>query len=104
MKHYQLPLLKKWSQTYGESTGLANLYGPTEASIDVTYHIIEGNQILDGSENSILIGKPLNNVHVKILDEDMREVPKGIIGELWIGGIQLAKGYLNNPSKTKRSI
>ncbi|EOV9527059.1 amino acid adenylation domain-containing protein [Bacillus cytotoxicus] len=97
-------VIKKWLQTYGESTGLANLYGPTEASIDVTYHIIEGNQILDGSENSILIGKPLNNVHVKILDEDMREVPKGTIGELWIGGIQLAKGYLNNPSKTKEAF
>ncbi|WP_228745137.1 non-ribosomal peptide synthetase [Paenibacillus sp. S150] len=100
-----LPLspVQKWMDRYGMQTGLANLYGPTEASIDVTCHIISQRPGSAG-EMSIPIGKPITGVHIKNLDEHMREVPEGEIGELWIGGIQLAKGYLHNPEKTREAF
>ncbi|AIQ12042.1 peptide synthetase [Paenibacillus durus] len=100
-----LPLspVQKWMDRYGKSTGLANLYGPTEASIDVTYHIISERPGSAG-EMSIPIGKPIPGVFIKNLDEHMRELPEGEIGELWIGGIQLAKGYLHNPEKTREAF
>lgn len=100
-----LPLrpVQKWMDRYGNKTKLANLYGPTEASIDVTYHIISGRPG-SGGEMSIPIGKPIPGVYIKNLDEHMREVPEGELGELWIGGIQLAKGYLYNPEKTREAF
>ncbi|WP_232229222.1 non-ribosomal peptide synthetase, partial [Paenibacillus zanthoxyli] len=100
-----LPLspVQKWMDRYGKSTGLANLYGPTEASIDVTYHIVSERPGTDG-EHSIPIGKPIGGVFIKNLDEQMREVPEGEMGELWIGGIQLAKGYLHDPEKTRAAF
>ncbi|QWU18296.1 non-ribosomal peptide synthetase [Paenibacillus sophorae] len=100
-----LPLspVQKWMDRHGTSTGIANLYGPTEASIDVTYHIISERPGSAG-ELSIPIGKPIPGVFIKNLDEHMRELPEGEIGELWIGGIQLAKGYLHNPEKTREAF
>lgn len=100
-----LPLspVQRWMDRYGSSTGLANLYGPTEASIDVTCHIISERPGARG-ELSIPIGKPITGAFIKTLDEHMREVPAGEIGELWIGGIQLAKGYLHDPEKTRAAF
>ncbi len=94
-----MSFVQKWMEQYGEGTKLANLYGPTEASIDVTCHIIEKYPGRDGKAG-IPIGKPIDNVFIKILDENMREAGGDKIGELWIGGVQLAKGYLNAPEKT----
>ncbi|CUU48524.1 non-ribosomal peptide synthetase [Clostridium beijerinckii] len=98
-----MPIIQKWIDKYGLNIGLANLYGPTEASIDVTCHIIEKRPGAEG-ENTIPIGKPISNVFIKNLDENMKELPEGEIGELWIGGIQLAKGYKNNKEKTEESF
>ncbi|AQR95352.1 non-ribosomal peptide synthetase [Clostridium saccharoperbutylacetonicum] len=98
-----MPTIQKWIDKHGLATGLANLYGPTEASIDVTCHIID-RRPGDKGENTIPIGKPITNVFIKALDENMKEVPDGEIGELWIGGIQLAKGYKNNKEKTEEAF
>ncbi|WP_028530597.1 non-ribosomal peptide synthetase [Paenibacillus sp. HW567] len=100
-----LPLrpVQKWMDRYGYNTKLANLYGPTEASIDVTFHILSERPGSAG-ELSIPIGKPIPGVYLKNLDEHMHEVPEGELGELWIGGIQLAKGYLYNPEKTREAF
>lgn len=98
-----MTLIQKWMDRYGTATGLANLYGPTEASIDVTCHVIEKRPGSDG-ETSIPIGKPIDNVFILNLDENMRELPDGELGELWIGGIQLANGYLNYPEKTAEAF
>ncbi|MCX8132185.1 MAG: amino acid adenylation domain-containing protein [Clostridia bacterium] len=95
--------IQEWIDKHGMSTKLANLYGPTEASIDVTYHIIDKRPGSDG-ESQIPIGKPIDNVNILNLDENMRMLSEGEIGELWIGGIQLAKGYLKNPEKTAEAF
>ncbi|OOM81396.1 non-ribosomal peptide synthetase [Clostridium sp. BL-8] len=98
-----MPIIQKWIDKYGLDVGLANMYGPTEASIDVTYQKIDKRPGADG-ENTIPIGKPITNVFIKNLDENMKELPEGEIGELWIGGIQLAKGYKNNKEKTEEAF
>ena len=87
--------IQQWIDRHGLQTGLANLYGPTEASIDVTAHIIQSRP-----ERSIPIGKAIDNVYIRILDEQRQPVPTGEMGELWIGGVQLAKGYLKDPERT----
>lgn len=66
--------IQKWVDQYGMATGLANLYGPTEASIDVTCHIIEQRPGFHGKK-TISIGKAMNQVYIKILDQEMMELP-----------------------------
>ena len=88
--------IQRWIDWQGMATGLANLYGPTEASIDVTAHLIEERPTC----NAIPIGKPIDNVYIRILNDAMEPVRPGELGQLWIGGIQLAQGYLKDPEKT----
>ncbi len=93
--------IQRWLDKHGTKVGLANLYGPTEASIDVTAHIIPDNV---REATSIPIGKAIDNVNLVLLDEQMQPVQQGELGELWIGGVQLALGYLKNPEKTEQSF
>ncbi|GAB3021318.1 hypothetical protein GCM10027051_28220 [Niabella terrae] len=77
---------------------LHNLYGPTEAAIDVTYWDI--NKEFDPAVEIIPIGRPVSNTSIYILDEKNEQLPDGEIGELHIGGVQVARGYLNKPELT----
>ena len=76
--------------------GLHNLYGPTEAAVDVTYWECQRQ-----SERKIVpIGRPVANTQIYLLDEDLNPVPIGISGELHIGGVQVARGYINRQDLT----
>jgi amino acid adenylation domain-containing protein len=77
------------------SVGLFNLYGPTEAAIDVT--AIELTNYEDGM---VPIGKPIANTQIYIVDGENNLNPVGVKGELLIGGVQVARGYLNKPELT----
>jgi amino acid adenylation domain-containing protein len=77
---------------------LHNLYGPTEATIDATS--LQCTPI-QGKINSCLIGKPIMNTQVYVLDKEMKIMPIGTPGELYIGGQCLARGYLNQPELTQ---
>ncbi|MEK7990171.1 MAG: amino acid adenylation domain-containing protein, partial [Thiotrichaceae bacterium] len=72
---------------------LHNLYGPTEAAVDVTYWQCQP----DEKRHTVPIGKPINNIKIHILDNELRPVPIGIAGELHIAGIGVARGYHNRP-------
>ncbi|RKG78442.1 amino acid adenylation domain-containing protein [Corallococcus exercitus] len=76
--------------------GLHNLYGPTEAAVDVTFHACKAN---DG-RRSVPIGRPVDNTQIRILDAELQPVPQGAAGELYIGGVQVGRGYLARPSLT----
>ena len=98
-----MSFIQKWIDRHGLQTGLANLYGPTEASIDVTCHLITERPD-ERIVNQIPIGKAIDNVYVKILNEEMQPVKSGEMGELWLGGVQLALGYLKDPEKTAKAF
>ena len=71
-----------------------NLYGPTEAAIDVSW------QCARAGEPSVPIGRPIANVRLHVLDRQGGEVPIGVVGELHIGGLAVARGYAARPDLT----
>ena len=76
---------------------LINNYGPTEATVVATSGQVFPQERPDGPPS---IGRPIANTQVYMLDEQLRQVPIGRSGELYIGGFGLAKGYLNCPELT----
>ncbi|MBD2816427.1 amino acid adenylation domain-containing protein, partial [Xenorhabdus sp. Flor] len=90
------PITVKQCQALIPWVKIYNLYGPTEAAIDVTYWHCPDN--FDGQV--VPIGKPITNSRIYLLDNQQRPVPLGAIGELYIGGISVARGYLNRLALT----
>ena len=78
------------------NTDLHNLYGPTEAAIDVTAWTCPPS--FDG--DIVPIGKPIDNTRIYLLDARGEPVPVGAVGELYIGGVGVARGYLNRRQLT----
>jgi tyrocidine synthetase III len=76
------------------SYSIVNNYGPTENTILATSYFVRSEH------HAIPIGKPISNQHVYVLNEAMQIQPIGVIGEICIDGIGLAKGYLNLPEMT----
>ncbi|WP_440082067.1 amino acid adenylation domain-containing protein [Streptosporangium sp. LJ11] len=76
-------------------TRFHNWYGPTETTVCVV-----GTELSGTWERSLPIGYPLRGCRAHILDEDMRECPVGVPGELYIGGPQVSRGYLGLPGMT----
>ncbi len=72
-------------------------YGPTEASIFTTVWEKSNEEVID----VVPIGKPVDNTRVYILDENLDFVPIGAPGEVYIAGVGVSNGYLNDPDKTK---
>ncbi|WP_444980089.1 amino acid adenylation domain-containing protein [Nocardia mexicana] len=74
---------------------LFNLYGPTEAAVSITSH-----RVTDADQASVPIGVPEWNSQVYVLDSRLHPVPAGVTGELYLAGVQLARGYLGRPDLT----
>ncbi|MBD2253936.1 amino acid adenylation domain-containing protein [Nostoc parmelioides FACHB-3921] len=91
----------KWQRSPMFCVRLVNAYGPTETTITATLFEIPPQWSKDGNLRKMPIGRPLPNRTVYILDRYLQPVPLGVPGELYIGGMCLAKGYLNRPELTQ---
>jgi aspartate racemase len=87
-----------WVGAVGGRVRWVNTYGPTEASIAATVYEPEPDR--GPIPENIPIGRPVANVRVYLLDPQLTPVPIGVAGELHIGGIGVAQGYLNRPEMT----
>ena len=91
------PCDKETASYWSKKTNLYNYYGPTEATIYATGLKIKNNEVE-------LIGTPIKNLMVYVLDSYKELQPPGVKGELYIGGIGLARGYLNRKELTKEKF
>ncbi|WP_162034267.1 non-ribosomal peptide synthetase, partial [Chryseobacterium potabilaquae] len=82
------PCDEETGRYWGEQKKLYNLYGPTESTIYATYREIKEGEVH-------LIGRSIASITTYVLDEYLRPVPVGAVGELYIGGVGLSRGYLN---------
>ncbi|HLP46047.1 MAG TPA: amino acid adenylation domain-containing protein, partial [Candidatus Kapabacteria bacterium] len=92
-------IVKQWFELH-PGIKVVNAYGPTEASDDITHHIMDKMPAND----RIPIGKPVQNMKIYIVDNDMQLCPIGVKGEIWVSGIGVGRGYLNEVHKTSRSF
>ncbi|HNN91127.1 MAG TPA: amino acid adenylation domain-containing protein [Pseudomonadota bacterium] len=93
-----LRTLRPWFSRHGETTPqLFNLYGITETTVIITYRPLHS---ADVEETRSLIGVPIPDLDLQVLDAGQQPVPEGAEGELWVGGAGVARGYLNRPQLT----
>ena len=83
-------LVERWARP---GRRMLNTYGPTEATVTATWGELRPGR-------PVTIGRPVPTYSVVILDETLREVPRGEVGEICIGGPGVARGYVNLPEKT----
>ncbi|MFD9417486.1 amino acid adenylation domain-containing protein [Streptomyces goshikiensis] len=88
-------LAEHWRGILGDGR-LINEYGPTEASVGSTIHPVTGEQ----SGEIVPIGRPLPGVTTHVLDAELRQLPVGVTGELYVAGAGLAHGYVDQPALT----
>ncbi|HXQ71675.1 MAG TPA: amino acid adenylation domain-containing protein, partial [Pyrinomonadaceae bacterium] len=89
--------LVKWFELSAAGIKFINAYGPTEAIITATFYKTSAAEANIDGMTSLPIGRPLSNTQIYILDSEFQLVPAGIPGDMYIGGRNLARGYLNHP-------
>jgi amino acid adenylation domain-containing protein len=94
----ELPTLRPWFDRYGDQRPqLVNMYGITETTVHVTICPLRR---ADAESTACLIGRPLPDLELFVLDPHGHPVPVGITGEIHVGGAGVARGYLNRPELT----
>ncbi|GGY00472.1 hypothetical protein GCM10010358_62820 [Streptomyces minutiscleroticus] len=92
--------LRPWADRYGlDAPALVNMYGITETTVHVTHHRLTAADLADPRRGSV-IGRPLADLRVHLLDPAGRPVPPGATGEMHVSGPGVAAGYLNRPDLT----
>ena len=94
-------LVNKWLEIYPHIR-IANAYGPSEAADDITQFIAD--KPFSENQRTVPIGKPLANLNLYILDDEMKLLPIGVPGEICVSGIGVGAGYWKNEEKTKNSF
>lgn len=95
-----LQTLQPWFARHGDThPQLVNMYGITETTVHVTYRPIKASDLTTGLGS--VIGVPIPDLQLYVLDQYQKLLPTGIPGELYVGGAGVAEGYLNRPELTK---
>ena len=92
--------LRLW-RDFAPETRLINEYGPTETVVGCCIHEVRAD---DPRSGSVIIGRPIANTELYILDRHRNPVPAGVAGELYVGGDGVARGYLNRPELTRQKF
>ena len=93
----EMQSLQPWFERHGDQhPRLVNMYGITETTVHVTYRPLRAHDLQGGS----VIGVPLPDLQIYIVDADLQPVPVGVPGEMLVGGAGLALGYLQRPELT----
>ncbi|WP_155057957.1 non-ribosomal peptide synthetase [Streptomyces blattellae] len=90
--------LRPWYDAMGDRAQLVNMYGITETTVHVTHHAISPGEAL--TERASLIGRPLGDLTVSIVDPDGHQCPPGVPGEIVVAGAGVTAGYLGLPHLT----
>ena len=94
------PSLRPWVERHGdEHPAIVNMYGITETTVHVTFRRIMRTDVETSSPASA-IGRPLPHLHAYVLGSRMEPLPRGVPGELYVGGSGLARGYVGRPELT----
>jgi amino acid adenylation domain-containing protein len=92
--------LKKWTEFYPlNQIKMINMYGITETTVHVTYYEITENDV--NTPGVSPIGRPLPETKIYLLNENLQHVPVGVVGEMYVGGTGVCKGYLNREELTQ---
>ena len=94
---FDTPLANDIYQSLPGDIDIYNEYGPTEATVGCMIYRYDNEH---DRRQVVPIGKPADNVKIYIYDSYMKPVPYGVVGEMYIGGIALARGYVNQPELT----
>ncbi len=93
--------LKQWTSHHPlDEVSLVNMYGITETTVHVTFHALTDNDI-NHSGGKSPIGRPLPETTVYIFDEGMKMLPVGTVGEIFVGGSGVCRGYFKRPELTE---
>lgn len=91
----EIKSLQPWFERHGDTRPqLVNMYGITETTVHVTYRPLSK---ADLNHNASIIGRPIPDLQVYVLDEYQQPVPIGVKGEMYVGGAGVARGYFNRP-------
>lgn len=93
------PDLERWRALGGDGVTLFNTYGPTEITVFCSYWRYDAD-FQAGNRDKVPIGIPVYNYRLYVLDADLNPCAQGSVGELWVGGVGLARCYNNNPRAT----
>lgn len=100
-ENVSVPHVRKALQNRKNTDSIVHVYGPTEGTTFSTYYVIEE---IEENVQTIPIGIPISNTQVYILDKDMNLLPRGITGEIYVGGDGLATGYWKDSEQTKKKF
>ena len=95
---FPTPALISWMKRLPHVT-FTNLYGPTETTIASSYYTVP--TCPESERQEIPIGAPCDGERLLVLDKELRPVPDGRVGDLYIGGVGLSPGYWNDPAQTR---
>ena len=97
-----LDIAKNWQREFNNEIDFINIYGQSEGTGVVTIHYIPRS--VDSISKSVPIGRPIPNMQIYLLDEQLKPVTTGVVAELFVAGNGLARGYINRPQLTQEKF
>jgi amino acid adenylation domain-containing protein/non-ribosomal peptide synthase protein (TIGR01720 family) len=100
-ENLKVSLARSTADKFGQNIEIYNEYGPTEAVVGCMIHKFDQNR---DTSTSVPIGLPADNVQIYILDDNLNIVPQGVIGNLYVSGHGISRGYLNREVLTEEKF